>query len=113
MKKKEIVKKTDDFNNIIRKGKIIKSDYFLIYYLENNEEKPHFGIAVSKKNGNAVVRNKLKRQYRYLIDQNKMLFSNNKNYIIMVKKASLSVPFSILQTNFRETLEKVNNEKDK
>ncbi len=113
MKKQETIKSKEEFNNIIKNGKVLATSGFLIYYLKSNNERPKFGIAVSKKIGNAVVRNKLKRQYRNIIDQNKILFSNNYNYIIMIKKASLSLPFSELSSEFGETLEKVDYEKDK
>ena len=49
MKKYEIVKKNDDFNDIIKTGKFLKSYYYNIYYKDIDEEFPKFGIAVSKK----------------------------------------------------------------
>lgn len=64
----------------------MKSNFYNIYYKDVNSSYPKFGIAVSKKFGNAVERNKAKRQVRCLIDQNKKVFPNSKNYIIMVRK---------------------------
>ena len=86
MKKYEMVKSHDDFNNIINKGKYVKNNYFVIYYLDNNNSYPHFGLAVGKKIGNAVTRNKYKRQIRTIIDDNKKFFKKEKDYIIMIKK---------------------------
>ena len=40
------------------------------------EEKPKFGLAVSKKIGNAVERNHLKRQMRVILDNHKKEFKN-------------------------------------
>ena len=95
IKKFEIVKEHKDFDNIIASGKY-KSSF----------DHPRFGIAVGKKVGNAVIRNKLKRQYRMLITNNKKLFSNNQDYIIIVKRSSLDTSFSNLNLELRRTLEK-------
>lgn len=86
MKKYEKVKNNLYFNKIINKGKIIKTPYFNIFYLEKKEYLPCFGIAVGKKIGNAVTRNNIKRRVRLIIDNYKYLFPNNKDYIIIVKE---------------------------
>lgn len=100
MKKYEIVKKAKDFDNIIKNGKYIKNKYFCIYYLPNNEDIAKFGLAVSKKCGNAVTRNKIKRQIRMLIDDNKKMFPKTKNYIIMVKRDIKDLSFSLKKEYF-------------
>ena len=46
IKKREVVKDNKLFNNIIKTGKWVKNNYFVIYYLESNNEIPKFGIAV-------------------------------------------------------------------
>lgn len=111
MKKYEVVKSNILFNEIIHKGKFFYNNYFIIYMLESKEFKPHFGIAVSKKYGNAVNRNKIKRQIRMLIDQNKNLFKKYNNYIIMIKKDYNTTKFSLKNQEFINLLRKVNNEK--
>lgn len=106
MKKYEIVKSHEDFNEIINKGKRIGNKYFLIFYLEKKEKKTHFGIAVGKKVGNAVVRNKYKRQIRNIVDNNKFLFKNSFNYIIMIKKECNKIPYGLLEKNLVDLLRK-------
>lgn len=106
IKKFEIVKEHKDFDNIIASGKYKKNKYFILYNKESSFDHPRFGIAVGKKVGNAVIRNKLKRQYRMLITNNKKLFSNNQDYIIIVKRSSLDTSFSNLNLELRRTLEK-------
>lgn len=93
MKKYEIVKKNTDFNDIINTGRCIRNKYYSIYYKDSEDEFPKFGLAVSKKCGNAVDRNKIKRQFRNIIDDNKKLFSIKMNYIIMVRKEILNVSY--------------------
>lgn len=105
MKKKNIIKERRNFNTIISQKEIFaQSKFFMIYIKKKESEQPKFGIAVSKKIGNAVVRNKLKRQYRRIIDENILLFQKFNDYIIMIKKASLAATFKEISKNVEEIL---------
>lgn len=98
MKKYEIVKKNEDFNDIINSGRYLKNKYYAIYYKDGDKkEAPKFGLAVSKKCGNAVVRNKIKRQLRMIIDNNKEIFSKGICYIIMVRKDILDISYKEME----------------
>ena len=106
MKRYEMVKKHEDFNTIINKGKKISNKYMLIFFIEKDFEKPNFGIAVGKKIGNAVMRNKMKRIFRNLVDNNRLLFKNYHNYIIMIKKEATNVPYTVLDEEMKNILKK-------
>lgn len=113
MKKYEIVKKNDDFNDIIKTRKFISNKSYIIYYKDSDVKFPRFGLAVSKKCGNAVRRNKIKRQLRMIVDNNKKLFAANRDYIIMVKKDILNLKFQDMEEKLVNLLEKGNkNEKN-
>ncbi len=111
MKKYEVVKQNSLFNEIIHKGNFFYNNYYKIFYLKKDTYKPHFGIAVSKKWGNAVTRNKIKRQLRNIIDLNKSLFKNNTDYIIMIKKDYNSLSFEEKVNELGNLLRKEDNEK--
>ena len=100
MKKKDIIKSQKEFTLLIKTGKFIKNHDFVIYYKDNDLSKIRYGVAVSTKLGNAVIRNKLKRQTKEIIDKLNYLFKNNKDYIIMIRKGSL-------EHTFHERLEKL------
>lgn len=104
MKKYEVVKEKKDFDDIIHNGRYVKNKYFVIYNKESNFNYPRFGIAVGKKTGHAVVRNKLKRQVRMIITINKKLFKNNCDYIIMVKKSVLDLKYSDMERYLTELM---------
>lgn len=65
MEKAYRIKKNDDFQKVYKQGKSVANKQFIIYRL-NNQENEHFrlGISVSKKIGNAVTRNRIKRAIR-------------------------------------------------
>jgi len=94
MKRTEMIKKQDYFNFIIKNGKFVKDKNFVIYSVDNeNSSCTHFGIAIKNSIGNAVVRNKLKRQTRAIIDNNRKLFQFSKDYIIMIRNECLYSSF--------------------
>lgn len=95
MKNNYIIKKHEEFNNIINNGKRVKGKVITIYYHPSEDNKKYFGFAVGKKNGNAVTRNFIKRRLRMLVSTNQNLFSNKYKYIIMVGKGSLNLPYNI------------------
>jgi len=82
MKKKFRIKKNEEFQKIIYKRHSTANKSFILYYDIKKEEKARVGISVSKKMGNAVVRNKIKRQIRMMVDD---IFSyNSADYDIIV-----------------------------
>ncbi|AGM25594.1 ribonuclease P protein component [Spiroplasma chrysopicola] len=86
MKKKYIVKKNHEFQEIIGLRVFIKTDPYYIYFRKNNLNYPRFGISVGKKLGNAVLRNKVRRQIRSMITIDPTLNIQGYDYIIIVKK---------------------------
>ena len=100
MKKKEIVKKTWEFDDIIKNGKCIKNRYFIIHTKDNDSLYSRYGISVSKKIGNAVTRNYYKRKIRSIIDNYKKQYNNKTDYIIILRKAALDLSHEQLQQEF-------------
>ena len=52
------------FEQIYRSGRKVQNEHFRIYFKCEESEAPQLGIAVTKRVGKAVVRNRLKRQIR-------------------------------------------------
>lgn len=110
MKKINIIKESKDFEKIIKKGKLLKNKYYILYYLPNDDNKYYrFGISVGKKISNkAVIRNKLKRRLKSIIDNHKNLYQNNKDYIIIMERSCLEANYQELENNFIDILNKLN-----
>ena len=68
MKKAYRVCKSYEFTSIIQHRSFVLSSSFVCYYMPRKESHARVGISVGKKLGNAVVRNKVKRQVRSMVD---------------------------------------------
>jgi ribonuclease P protein component len=55
-----------DFDAVYRQGRSTSTRFLVLYWFDRNEEpgEPRLGLAVPKAAGNAVARNKIKRQLR-------------------------------------------------
>ncbi len=112
MKKINIVKKNEDFKRIIDLNKCIKNNVFIIHYGSNNLKYYRFGISVSKKIGNAVTRNYYKRIIRNIVDNHKKLYSNGKDYIIILRKACIEMNFKEIEDSFLQLIGKIEKERE-
>lgn len=66
MKKKNRVRSSREFSSIIHEQNKAVNTSFAIYYSGKKEEEARIGISLSKKMGNAVERNRIKRQVRMM-----------------------------------------------
>lgn len=105
MKKREIVKDNKKFNEIINKGSQVKNKYFIIYKEKKKQSFPNFGIAVGTKIGNACIRNKYKRKIRAILDENKNVFQNDTDYIIIMKKTCLDINYKQMSDELVKLIE--------
>ena len=111
MKRYEMIKDSEYFKKIIKCGTFVKNNYFVIYFVLNNTKKSKFGIAVKNKLGNAVVRNHIKRQIRSIIDINRKLFQNDRDYIIMLRDDSVRAKYDELNNSFVDLLKGIKYDK--
>ncbi len=109
MDKLHTVKSSLDFSNIIHNCSFVKNQSYVIYYNKDNGVGNYrFGISVSKKLGNAVCRNKYKRQLRFIIDKNKKYYQNNFDYIIIIRNGYIDLDFISKESDFIYLIEKIN-----
>ena len=106
MKKINILKESRDFDRIIKNNKPYKYKDYIIYIERNTNSFYKFGLSVGKKIGNAVNRNKIKRQLKSIID--KKDYQNNFNCIIIVGKGIKERNFSERETNLLFALNNLN-----
>lgn len=105
MNKEHILKKNLDFQRIIKNNKPYKNKEYIIYFEKTNEKNYHFGFSVGKKVGNAVVRNRIKRQLKSIV--RKKDYQNGFNCIIIVSSKILSKNYSEMNNDLLEILHKL------
>lgn len=85
MRKELRVRKSQEFSEIIKNRQFYSSKVMTLYVKEKKEDQNRVGISVSKKIGNAVVRNKVKRQLRMMV-QETYTFHENFDTIILIRE---------------------------
>lgn len=111
MKKMNILKKSMDFDRIIKNNRSYKYKDYILYVEKVEDPTYHFGLSVGKKVGNAVTRNKIKRQLKTIIDKNS--YEKGINCIIIVRKGLLEKSFSERENDLIEAFKKLNIIKEK
>lgn len=94
MKREHRLLKNEQFQTIFRKGKLIRTPLCYGYYLRNDLNLLRVGFAVSKKVGNAVVRNKIKRQLRAIVRP--YVATHVGDFVFVAKKDLLKYSFADL-----------------
>lgn len=84
------IRKNEEFSKIVAKKQSIASGNFVLYYNDSKEEYSRIGISVSKKLGKAVVRNKIKRQVRMMVNEVYDYRNNKLDLIIIVRNKYLN-----------------------
>lgn len=105
MKKQFRLKKNQEISKIVNLRQVINSASFAIYYQPNNLEYTRVCVSVSKKLGIAVIRNKIKRQVREMVDK-VFEFNHSKDYVIVVRKKYFDFSFQenlkILEISYKK-----------
>jgi ribonuclease P protein component len=107
MKVKYRVKTHEDFQEVIKEKKTVSNRIYVLYYKKNELNHSRVGISSSKKLGNAVTRNKIRRQIRMMAQQ-VINFDNSIDYCIIVKKSYLEQTFEDNKKELSILLEKAN-----
>ena len=102
---KNRIKKYSEFQNVIKAADIKKTSFFVSYRLKNDLSYSRFGISVPKKIGNAVVRNKIKRQVRSAIGQSTD-FNDSIDIVFIVRNSYNVDDFAQIKSEIQKLLEK-------
>jgi len=93
MNSKQRIKKNAEFQTIFKRGKSVANRQFVVYCLEKEEDYYRVGLSVSKKVGNAVVRNRIKRYIRQTFLEIHDQVHRNMDYIIIARNPAAKLDF--------------------
>ena len=98
------VKKEKDFNAIFKEGESVANRRFVIYRLANSQEHFRVGLSVSKKLGNAVMRNQIKRRIRHILIDHRNELVDNIDFIVIARKGVENLEYAELEKNLLHVL---------
>ncbi|MCP2034480.1 ribonuclease P protein component [Planomicrobium sp. HSC-17F08] len=93
MNKQQRIKKNTEFQRIFKKGKSFANRQFIVYVLKNDQPEFRVGLSVSKKVGNAVTRNRIKRYIRQSFLELKDDVQPNADYVIIARQQAANLDF--------------------
>ena len=106
MKKQFRIKKNEEFSRILSLKRVKSSRLFVIYHAPKREENARVGISVSKKLGDAVTRNKVKRQLRMMCLSVIDFEKDPMDLVIIVRKPFLEGSFQDNKNDLEKLIKK-------
>ncbi len=98
MKKDKRLRTNEDYLNVYRKGKNYWNRNLTMYVKKNNLENSRFGYTITKKIGNSVVRNKVRRQMKEIIRLHLNLIKSGYDIVIIPKKNTVDISYKELES---------------
>lgn len=96
LRRNERITKRTDFDIIFRKGSRYSTHYFTIILHENKRDVQRLGMAVSRKVGGAVKRNRVKRLLREYFRLNKDRLPQGYDIVFIAKSESTTLHYFTL-----------------
>ena len=94
------IRKNIEFLNVYRHGKSYANKYLIMYVLNNKLDENRFGITVSKKVGNSVVRHRITRLIRECIRLQESNILTEYDIVIVARKAAKDKKYQDIESAF-------------
>ena len=94
------MRKNIEFLNVYRHGKSYANKYLVMYVLSNKFDENRFGITVSKKVGNSVVRHRITRLIRECIRLQESNILTEYDIVIVARKAAKDKKYQDIESAF-------------
>jgi len=104
LKKSFRVKREKDFKAIFKDGTSFANRKFVIYQLENQQNHFRVGLSVSKKLGNAVTRNQIKRRIRHILQSAKGSLVEHVDFVVIARKGVETLEYAEMEKNLLHVL---------
>ncbi len=103
----ERIKKNSEFRIVLGRGEKVKSDNLIFYFAENRLGFSRIGLSLSKKTGNAVKRNRIKRLVREIFRRQKKRFKKGYDIVVICRRAVPEIKLTQMETIFNMALSKI------
>ena len=87
MQRRNRLSRSRDFDAVYRQGRSTSTRFLVLYWFDRNDEpgEPRLGLAVPKAAGNAVARNRIKRQLREVWGGRIERIPAGRDYVLIAK----------------------------
>lgn len=99
MKKLHRLKDNRDFRRVFEEGKSFANRYLVLYHAPNQLGFYRVGFSVSKKVGNAVVRNRVKRYLREAVRHQEIKQHLPVDFVIIARPSAADLDFDGIRNN--------------
>ncbi len=88
MQRRNRLSRSRDFDAVYRHGRSVSTRFLTLYWFQRDEAvgAPRLGFAVPKAVGNAVVRNRIKRQLREIVPARLERVPATNDYVLVVRR---------------------------
>ena len=94
------------YQRVFEQGEKLVGSLFILYVLPTSEPYSRLGIAVSKRIGNAVVRNHIKRCLRETFRRHKALLTPSCDVVCVARRSAAGVPCALYTQQFLTLLQR-------
>lgn len=91
------LKKNADFQVVYHNGKSFSNRYFVMYVYKNDLSENRYGISVSKKIGNSVVRHRITRLCREVFRLKQGMFNSGLDIVVIARAGSKDIGYFVAE----------------
>ncbi|MCI3924788.1 ribonuclease P protein component [Paenibacillus sp. TRM 82003] len=107
MQKRLRLRKKEDFAKVFKYGKAAANHQFVVYVKTTPAvERFRFGVSVSKKVGNAVVRNRMRRRAKEIVRLMEPLVKPHVDIVCIVRKPALELDYAGLKKSIQHVFKR-------
>jgi ribonuclease P protein component len=108
LKKEQRIKKNDEFSQVFKKGHSVANRQFVLYILpKEGQASFRLGLSVSKKVGNAVTRNQIKRYIREVFRLKEDIIEKSADYVVIARKPAAAMSYHEVEQSLLHVLRKL------
>jgi ribonuclease P protein component len=94
------------YQRVFEQGEKLVGSLFILYVLPTSGPHSRLGMAVSKRIGNAVVRNRIKRYLRETFRQHKAFLLSSCDLVCVARREAAGVPLALYTQQFLTLLQR-------
>src|SRR5215510_153126 len=98
--------KRREFRQVYEKGRKFRAAFFTAFVMENGGKAARLGITTTRKLGNAVNRNRVRRRLREVFRKNQRSVPNGIDIVVNAKDSIIEVAYRELESDFISFLQR-------